>query len=205
MTRDVTVLWADLEGLRGAPPGSLLSADERRRAASFRFTRDREQFVVARGLLRKLLGERLGTDPKGIEIAYGEHGKPRLADDAAGLSFNVSHSAGVAVFAFCEGAEVGVDIEAIREKLAAERIARRYLPPEAAERIERSEGSDRAREFFRAWARQEAYVKGRGRGLELIGERPAGWSISDLGLADGYAAALAVEGTATVRVSARPL
>jgi hypothetical protein len=52
--------------------------------------------------------------------------------------------------------------------------------------------------------RQEAYAKGRGVGIELIGEKPEGWSIADLELLDGYAAAVAVEGPA-VQVTSTPL
>ena len=43
--------------------GSLLSADERERAARFRFDRDRERYVVGRGLLRSLLGRYVGVAP----------------------------------------------------------------------------------------------------------------------------------------------
>ena len=57
----------------------------------------------------------------------------------------------------------------------------------------------------RAWVRQEAYAKGCGAGLELIGESPNGWSIADLDLIGGYAAALAVEGTAPVRIETSPI
>ena len=58
-------------------------------------------------------------------------------------------------------------------------------------------GPERTEEFFRAWARQEAHAKGRGGGLELIGEAPGpAWTIVDLELAPGYAAALALGGGA---------
>jgi 4'-phosphopantetheinyl transferase len=190
-----TVWWADLDE---CDPGSfepLLSADELERAGKLRFARDRSRFIAARGLLRTLLGERLGTEPEGIDFAYGERGKPRLLGET-GLRFNLSHSGALLALAVCEGREVGIDIEAIRQDLFAQGIARRYLPLEVAWEIERRSGDERSDQFFRAWVRQEAYAKGHGAGLELIGRSPAadGWSVVDLELVDGYAAALAIGG-----------
>ena len=190
----VTIRWAYLDdhGTNRFEP--LLSRDERARAAAFRFDRDRRRYVVARGLLRTLLGERLGEDPGGVNFAYGERGKPRLARET-GLRFNLSHSNGVGAIALCEGREVGIDIEARRDGLRIEGIARRFLPPNAVRELEGRTGEDRSGEFFRAWVRQEAFAKANGAGLERIAERPDPdrWSTLDLNLVDGYAAALAVE------------
>lgn len=200
---DVTVRWAVLDGRGAARLEPLLSADEHERAASFTFDRDRTMYVTARGLLRTLLGERLGEDPSRIRFAYGERGKPRLGDDSD-LRFNLSHSRGLAAIALCEGREVGIDVEAERDGLHTDGIARRFLPPGVVGEIERA-GVNRSREFFRAWVRQEAYAKGRGAGLELIGGEPEGWYIADLEVVDGYAGALAVEGSSPVRVCASPI
>jgi 4'-phosphopantetheinyl transferase len=203
MTREVTVRWGQLDRYDADGFEPLLSHDERDRAASFRFARDRSRYMAARGLLRTLLGERLGVDPARIEFAYGEHGKPCLAGDTD-LRFNLTHSDDAVAVALCEGREIGIDVEARRDDVFAEGIARRYLPSQVAMEIERRPEVDRAGEFFRAWVRQEAYAKGRGVGIELIGEKPEGWSIADLELLDGYAAAVAVEGPA-VQVASTPL
>jgi len=158
---------------------------------------------VARGLLYRLLGEHLDTDPRQVELAFGAHGKPRLADEAAALRFNVSHSGEIAALAFCEGRDVGVDVERVRGDLSTDAIARRYLPVQTFREIERLGAEERPREFFRAWVRLEAYVKGHGGGLALLDAslEPEGWSIVDLELLDGYAAALAVEGDLPERVN----
>jgi 4'-phosphopantetheinyl transferase len=199
MTGDgVTVRWGRLKDYAAEPFESLLTTDERDRAAAFIFERDRNRYVIARGLLRIVLGECLAEDPRRVRFAYGEHGKPRLAYDAE-LRFNLSHSHGVVAIALCEGREVGVDVEAQREGLDAEGIARRYLPAAVADEIELEAAPARSAEFFRAWVRQEAYAKGRGEGLALIGQQPIGWCIADLELPDGYAGAVAVEGAGPVR------
>ena len=87
-----------------------LSADERARAARFHHAPDRDRFVVRRGLLRRLLGERLGIDPASVPLAPGPAGKPSLswadlrrlgmasADGPPG--FNLARSGGLALFAF---------------------------------------------------------------------------------------------------------
>jgi 4'-phosphopantetheinyl transferase len=192
MSGEVTVWWADLDARDAESFEPLLSADELGRAAGLRFARDRSRFIAARGMLRALLGDRLGTDPARIEFAYGEHGKPRLADET-GLRFNLSHSGPLLALVICGGREVGIDVEAISERVAAKGIARRYLPAEMAAEIGRRSGRQRTEEFFRAWVRQEAYAKGCGGGLELIGRAPGpSWTLVDLELAPGYAAALAL-------------
>lgn len=193
MRGEVTVRWGWLDRHDADDFEPLLSPDERNRAASFMFARDRSRYVVARGLLRTVLGDRLDIDPERVAFAYGEHGKPRLLEDT-GLRFNLSHSNGLVALALCEGREVGVDVEAERDELFTTGIARRYLPAQTADVIERRTGTERTAEFFRAWVRQEAYAKGRGAGLDLIGESPRGWSIADLDLAGGFAAAVAIEG-----------
>ena len=196
MSREVTVRWADLDGFDPEALEPLLSGDELARGRRLRFARDRSRFIVARGLLRTVLGERLGSAPGAIEFAYCERGKPRLGSET-GPRFNLSHSGPVLALALSEGREVGIDIEAIREGITAEGIARRYLPAGVAAEVGRRSGPERTEEFFRAWVRQEAYAKARGGGLELIGQAPGpDWTVMDLEIAPGYAAALALEGGA---------
>jgi len=57
----------------------ILSADEKTRARRFHFQKDREHFVVARGLLRAILGRYLEMDPSQLRFCYSLHGKPALA------------------------------------------------------------------------------------------------------------------------------
>src|SRR5881394_833913 len=85
-----------------------LSDDERSRAARFRFERDRQRFVVARGVLRELLGRYLDIDPGQIRFVYNAFGKPELHPDfGGGLNFNLAHSADLALIAIARDARVG--------------------------------------------------------------------------------------------------
>ena len=56
-----------------------LAADERARAERFYFQSDREHFIVARGVLRAILGFYLNRAPECLSFRYSSHGKPALA------------------------------------------------------------------------------------------------------------------------------
>ena len=74
-----------------------LSDDEKKRASRLRAASDRRKFIVARGMLRRLLGLYLDKPPADLQFAYGRHGKPRLKS-AADLQFNTAHSGERAVY-----------------------------------------------------------------------------------------------------------
>ena len=195
-----------------------LAADEQARAEQFYFERDREHFIVARGVLRAILGGYLNRAPECLSFCYSSHGKPSLAGDSDGdtIRFNVSHSHGVALYAVTRGREVGIDLERIRFDLAVAEIAERFFSPrEVATLLELSTEAQREA-FFRCWTRKEAYIKARGEGLflpldefdvSLAPGEPAAvlstqrdpseasrWSLQELTPAPGFVAALAVAG-----------
>src|SRR5436190_20707215 len=94
----------------------VLSQDERERATRFAVRQDRDRFIAARSILRLILGRYSGRAPSTIEFAYGSAGKPRVASPQSDvtIAFNVSHSGGLAVYAFARNREVGIDVEAVR-------------------------------------------------------------------------------------------
>ncbi len=144
----------------------VLAADERRRAARFHFERDRRRFVCARGVLRSLLGNYLGVRPEAVEFAYGAQGKPRLATRAVdAVTFNVSHSDELALFAFARGIEIGVDVEFVRSMPDAEQIAASFFSSREVGRLMSLPAVLRQDAFFSCWTRKEAYLKAMGSGL----------------------------------------
>jgi 4'-phosphopantetheinyl transferase len=145
--------------------------------------------------LRRLLGRYLDADPHEIELRAGKHGKPRLADPAAGLRFNLSHSGGIALIAVAFGVEVGVDVERIRPRRNLLRLAERALDPAAAAAVRAASPERRLAAFHAAWTRREAIAKCRGVGLWApLPTTPV--SLSPLDAGPGFAAALAVAGEA---------
>lgn len=197
---------------------SVLAADEQARAERFHFQKDRDHFIVARGVLRLILGRYLTRDPEHLVFRYNSYGKPALvpAESEEPLCFNVSHSHELALYAVSRGREVGIDLEHIRSGVDIDHIAARFFAPGEVSTLRTLPATVRNEAFFRCWTRKEAYIKARGEGLSLPLDQfevtltpgqPAAlmstpgdpreasrWSLQDLTPALGYVAALAVEG-----------
>jgi 4'-phosphopantetheinyl transferase len=170
-----TQCWCVRLDVDPEPHYATLTEDERSRSARFRFERDRRRYIVARGVLRELLGRALGTEASRLRFVYNAFGKPALSRSS--LKFNVSHSADLALVAITTGREIGVDIEYLRPERDYAEIAR--CDP---------------RTFFEAWTKREAYIKARGEGLaDDPVEFAPGWSIHTFEPAPGYIGALAIE------------
>ena len=192
-------------------------ADEIIRADRFYFAKDRDYFIAARGVLRTILGRYLGVDPGQVHFRYNSYGKPSLdhppGEDA--LNFNLSHSAGLALYAFTCARRVGIDLEYMRADVDYEQLARRNFSLYEKAVFQALPPEQKRQAFFNCWTRKEAYVKARGEGLSialeqfdvslkpgeparLLGSREdpgetAQWSLQELAPGSGYAAALAVE------------
>ena len=197
-----------------------LSDEERERAGRFRpvAVRSRDEFIVSRALLRRLLGGCLGLDPRQVAFSQTARGKPRLAGpDPAPLCFNVSHSHGMALFAVTGRCEVGVDLERVRVRPDADLLgmAERYFAPREAAVLRALDAEAQVETFFRLWTRKEAYLKAHGLGISFGLERvevshaadeparivhidgdceaAACWSLRTLAPAPGYVGALALQ------------
>ncbi|MEX0794301.1 MAG: 4'-phosphopantetheinyl transferase superfamily protein [Pirellulaceae bacterium] len=155
-----------------ALPGQLptmresLSGDERQRAARFVADDHARRFVVAHSAMREILGRYLGLSARELRLETGQHGKPRLARAyKTSLSFNLSHSADLAVLAVAPGGEVGIDIEQVREIRSFPMMLERCLSRAERNDLGRMPAERRHAEFLRFWTHKEAYVKAFGVGL----------------------------------------
>ena len=195
---------------------ALLSADESERAQGMA-SAPQHRFVAARALLRRLLAAYLGTDPGGIEFAYGRKGKPHLAGQHADtrLRFNVSHSGDWALVAIGMS-PLGIDLERLRPVRDIEALAARFFAPRERLTLHTLPASEKQGGFFACWTRKEAYVKALGEGLvrslknfEVVfapglepailargGSRKPGWALHHLEPERGLLGALAVRGRA---------
>ncbi len=146
---------------------TLLAPGEKDRALRFHFERDRTHYVAARGMLRLLIGRYLACAPDEIEFSYSEYGKPSIlhprTEDV--FQFNVSHARGVALFAFCWGSDVGVDVEQIRPLPDAPKIAARFFSEYENEQFNAIPAEQVSEAFFNGWTRKEAFIKAVGEGL----------------------------------------
>ena len=144
----------------------VLSTDEREKAACYRFPQHRKQFIVARGLLRSILGRYLDTDPGHIEFEYNEYGKPLIAGaEGSTFKFNLSHSGDLALYAFTHNREIGVDIEYIKTSVIHASMLSQCLTPWEVAYLCTLTGRAREAFFYDCWVRKEAYLKLRGDGF----------------------------------------
>lgn len=197
---------------------SVLSADEIEKAERFYFQKDRTAFIVARGLLRRLLGHYLRREPRDMRFNYSRYGKPAVDPSPyeSELQFNVSHSHQLALIIFAYGRLVGIDVEYMRKNVEYEELAPRFFSLAENVALNALPEAQKREAFFHCWTRKEAYIKARGEGLSLpldlfdvslrpgepaalLGSREdprevARWSLQALASADDYASALIVEG-----------
>ncbi|MGB1249845.1 MAG: 4'-phosphopantetheinyl transferase family protein, partial [Candidatus Promineifilaceae bacterium] len=146
---------------------TFLSADEQTRANRFRFDVHRRRFIVARGVLRKLLGRYLNLKPEAIQFHTTDHGKPYIRHMLHGseLCFNVSHSHEMALYAFTRDRRLGIDIEYRRNIVDLVTIAQHFFAPSEAELLLSLSPQIQPIAFLNCWTRKEAYIKGLGEGL----------------------------------------
>jgi 4'-phosphopantetheinyl transferase len=218
LNADEVHLWcANLDDHAPESFRSLLAEDEISRADRFHFTKDRNHYIVARGLLRKLLASYLKVGAEELRFAYAEKGKPFLTENQHGLiNFNLAHSHELAVYAFSAERELGVDLEFIRKDFGGEKIAERFFSPREIDVLRTVPVDLKNEAFFNCWTRKEAYIKARGEGLSMPldqfdvslapGEAAAllrnhkepgetvRWSMQSVEMPDGYVAALVAEG-----------
>ena len=195
----------------------MLAADELARSARFHFDRDRNHFIVARALLRKLLAAYLDVGAGELQISYAEKGKPSLEDNRGSpLKFNLAHSHEFAIYAFSWNREVGIDLEFMREDLADEKVAERFFSQSEIKSLRELPAELRKQAFFDCWTRKEAYIKARGEGLSIplnefdVSLQPgevaallrnhkdpgevARWSMQSVAVPAGYVGALVASG-----------
>lgn len=195
-----------------------LSPDEHLRANRFRFEQHRQRFIIGRGVLRAIMGRYMNVEPSQLQFCYGQYGKPALATSTIPgmLNFNLSHSGGMALYAFARDRQIGIDIESVRSLSEVEEIAERFFSKREYEELRAFPLSQQHQAFFRYWTLKEAYVKATGRGLSLPlnqfevsltqgdsavllktpidSQEASHWSLKELNVGDGYAAAIAVKG-----------
>ncbi len=196
----------------------LLSDDEKARAGRFYFAKDRAHFIVGRGLLRKFLGNYLGLDPAWVELSYGPFGKPALKTGEINhtLQFNLAHSNGLALYAFCWNRALGIDLEHVRAMTNEDDFAAQIFSASESTHIASLAGEQKRRAFFKIWTCKEAFFKASGDGLtkpidqaeialdteetarlvSIAGDptQAAGWQLKTFQPGINYQAALAFQG-----------
>lgn len=192
----------------------VLSAQEQKKAASFRQEQGRMHFIASRILLRRILNLYLCCPAKELSFQTGPHGKPYLCpqkNNFPKIHFNLSHSGEFVVLAFSPASPVGIDIETVRMKLRLETLVRRFFHPDEYSEFLRLDETSQKDFVFRRWTVREAFLKGIGSGLTIspdsfyVQELPAmfcikksqkdysSWRIEPIPVPDGYYCSIAYQ------------
>lgn len=196
----------------------MLDAEERERAARFRFPEHRDAFVAGRAIQRDLLARYAEVEPAEVRYRLAAQGKPELTGLAASsrLRFNFSNTDGLGLLALAVGRELGVDVEPLRPIADGVEIASRFFSAGEVRVLRALDAGVRDEAFLRCWTRKEAYIKAVGGGLSIAldafdvafapgeearllrhrhdpGEAQR-WTMRGLDPGPGYVGALAVEG-----------
>ncbi|VXD21732.1 4'-phosphopantetheinyl transferase HetI [Planktothrix serta PCC 8927] len=193
---------------------TILSPDEQKRAQRFKFEKDQQAFIIARGTLRMILSQYLSLSPEQIKFKYTSKGKPSLDQDPLPLHFNLSHAYGKAIYAIALDKNIGVDIEYLR-KIEVLSLAKRFFCDSEYQWLNSLSLEEQYTAFFKLWTCKEAYLKATGEGLvglqdieiktplssswkilqisqnSEIGEN---WTLQTIETAENYVATLALEG-----------
>ena len=197
---------------------SILSPSELARAERFKVERKQREYIISRGLLRRVLGHVLRRDPSVFEFEYTEHDKPHLAINWHGkpVHFNISHSHERTLIAVTLNHLVGIDVEHIRGNVEFRKLARRFFSAQEERDLSIYTEAELPPVFFACWTRKEAFVKALGDGIAFglkefsVSENPYGqevalathwdpgaaesWSLINIPAGPDYMAALAVAG-----------
>lgn len=192
----------------------LLDEGEAARYHRFKVEGARRQFLLCRGGLRILLGERLNRPPDRLTFESGEFGKPHALIDGkpAPISFNVSHSGDDGLISIARSRSLGVDLEQRRPLTDLDGIAARVFGRSERDALSGLAGREKLAFFHKLWTCKEALIKAKGTGFSydpirfqvpdaiLAGGRTAmfgfpedetsAWVLTDLGT-EQFAAALA--------------
>lgn len=164
---DGEVWRIDLDRLSvGAAADAAFEDFERGRLARFRFAHDARRYRAAHWALRLVLAAPLGRAPTAVRLRQDELGKPHVRPDQA-VGFNLSHSGGIGVVAWCRGRAVGVDVECRRPLADVDLLAASLLAPDETRAWQRLDALAKSEAFLLAWTRKEAAAKALGSGLTI--------------------------------------
>ncbi|OAV48337.1 phosphopantetheinyl transferase [Rhizobium sp. WYCCWR10014] len=141
-----------------------LSPDERERAATYRFERDRTSFIAGRYLLRRLLSVHTGTSPGKLVLSPDKHGKLRLEGDDR-LQFSLANADGLVAVAIASGCDhLGIDCERADAEIE-EAAVDSYCSAGERRWLAELPASEHARAAIALWTLKESHLKALGVGL----------------------------------------
>lgn len=147
----------------------ILSNDELIRASKFHFERDKNWFIISRGLLRVFLNFYTALPAEEIKFITNSFGKPSLslADDSTKLQFNLSHSKNFLSIGLSNDNQIGVDVELMKPLKDHLDIAKRFFSASEVEQLLSFPADKIIDGFYSCWTAKEAVIKLSGEGLSF--------------------------------------
>lgn len=144
-----------------------LTSEEIKRSERYQFDKDRNQFIICRGLLRSIISERINVSPNKIIFNFNAFGKPGLKSSSTpdDFQFNVSHSFDYGLIAVTKNSNIGIDIEKRVEMKDMKSIIENQFSIEENNFFNLS--SNKKKCFFDIWVQKEAVVKATGKGFSF--------------------------------------
>lgn len=145
---------------------AFLSDDERARWQTFRFDRDRNQYLATRVLVRTALAHRLRCPPGSLAFSRNAWGKPALHPDC-GVRFNLANCPGLVACLSADGMDVGIDAEPQERAPQLIDLRSEFLSPLEDQQLDSLPADERPDRALSIWTLKEALVKALGQGLSL--------------------------------------
>jgi 4'-phosphopantetheinyl transferase len=184
----------------------LLQPDEMERAARYYHKTDTDRFLIARGMLRVLLGMYLNRPPVQLQFAEGANKKPFVCStEPVQVHYNVSHSGDWILIAVAN-MDMGIDVEKINPDFNFSEILGSCFSLQEIAFIANENLA--ANGFYRLWTRKEALLKATSKGIdnnltqipctdgkhevaeEIIGS-PHNWIVSSFEVENQYVGSIA--------------
>jgi 4'-phosphopantetheinyl transferase len=147
----------------------ILSGQEIEKSKRYYFEKDQRRYVQSHAILRIILGKILGESPASIQFVLNPYGKPYVnhLEGKADIYFNLSHSLAGVLIAVSQGIECGVDIEFQKEDFPSKEIAEHFFSENEIRAYLALPPEQQKEAFFNCWTRKEAYIKAKGKGLNI--------------------------------------
>ena len=145
----------------------LLSKYEVKRADKMKTKKKKRQYIITRGMIKKLLSIIIDKDPHKIEFSYNHHGKPFINEKYNGYSveFNTSHSGRYGLIAITLDNKVGVDIQKIKPEIDFRALSSRFFSNNERNELLKLEKHEQQEAFYLGWVRKESFIKATGMGV----------------------------------------
>jgi 4'-phosphopantetheinyl transferase len=146
---------------------ALLDSEDRERASQFRFTADRNRFVIAHAILRLVASRATGVKPDMIEFASLPRTglPPRIVAPPQAPQLSLSHSDRYIGIALGRGQPIGIDVEGPRPLPDADALAEVVFTPSEIRDFTSLPPGERRRVFLQWWTAKEAALKAEGTGF----------------------------------------